>query len=99
MHTELVFYKLYIWNILRKASATCKETISVLFSRSFMMDNDKLKEVNLHLPEEILQEYREIFAVFDIDGRGTITGDKLRHVMRSFGWNPTERDLQVYIQL
>ena len=42
-----------------------------------------------------LQEYREIFSFFDRDGGGTITSVELGQVMRTFGWNPSEGDLQV----
>ena len=42
-----------------------------------------------------LQEYREIFSFFDRDGGGTITSVELGQVMRTFGWSPSEGDLQV----
>ena len=59
------------------------------------MDIDKLEEVAINLPEEEMEEYREIFSFFDRDGGGTITSVELGQVMRTFGWNPTEGDLQV----
>ena len=59
------------------------------------MDKDQLDEVTVLLPEEKLQEYREIFSFFDRDGGGTITSIELGQVMRTFGWNPSESDLQV----
>ena len=43
---------------------------------------------------EFLKEYREIFSFFDRDGGGTITSVELGQVMRTFGWNPSEGDLQ-----
>merc|ERR1712025_678246 len=49
------------------------------------------------LSEEKLAEYREIFSFFDRDGGGTITSVELGQVMRTFGWNPTEGDLQEMI--
>ena len=62
---------------------------------SIAMDKDQLDEVTVLLPEEKLQEYREIFSFFDRDGGGTITSIELGQVMRTFGWNPSESDLQV----
>ena len=59
------------------------------------MDKEQLDEVTVLLPEEKLQEYREIFSFFDRDGGGTITSIELGQVMRTFGWNPSESDLQV----
>ena len=61
------------------------------------MDIDKMEEVAINLPEEEMEEYREIFSFFDRDGGGTITSVELGQVMRTFGWNPTEGDLQVTI--
>ena len=54
-----------------------------------------MEEVAINLPEEEMEEYREIFSFFDRDGGGTITSVELGQVMRTFGWNPTEGDLQV----
>ena len=62
-----------------------------------MMDDDKLEEVNVNISEDEMKEYREIFSFFDYDGGGTITTVELGQVMRRFGWNPTEGDLQVSI--
>ncbi len=53
------------------------------------------EEVAFMLPEDKIQEYREVFSFFDRDGGGTITTVELGQVMRTFGWNPTEGDLQV----
>ena len=59
------------------------------------MNDDKLEEANLNLHEEEIQKYREIFSFFDRDGGGTITSVELGQAMRTFGWSPTEGDLQV----
>jgi hypothetical protein len=59
------------------------------------LDAEQLEEVAVMLPEEKIQEYREIFSFFDRDGGGTITNVELGQVMRTFGWTPTEGDLQV----
>ena len=47
------------------------------------------------LSEDQLEEYKEIFTVFDSDGKGYITLVKLGQVMRYFGWDPSETILQV----
>ncbi|KAG1874969.1 calmodulin, partial [Suillus subluteus] len=39
-------------------------------------------------------EFKEAFALFDIDGDGSITTKELGTVMRSIGQNPTEAELQ-----
>jgi len=44
-----------------------------------------------------LKEYKEIFSFFDRDGGGTITTVELGQVMRTFGWTPTEGELQELI--
>ncbi len=59
------------------------------------MDAEQLEEVAVMLPDDKIQEYREVFSFFDRDGGGTITSTELGQVMRTFGWNPTEGDLQV----
>ena len=60
-----------------------------------MVDAEQLEEVAVMLPEDKIQEFREVFSFFDRDGGGTITSVELGQVMRTFGWNPTEGDLQV----
>ena len=49
------------------------------------MDIEKMDEVAINLPEEEMEEYREIFSFFDRDGGGTITSVELGQVMRTFG--------------
>ena len=53
------------------------------------------EDVHVLLSEDKIEEYREVFSFFDRDGGGTITSVELGQVMRTFGWNPTEGDLQV----
>jgi len=57
----------------------------------------QLEDVTVHLPEAKLEEYKEIFSFFDRDGGGTITTVELGQVMRTFGWTPSESDLQEMI--
>ena len=45
-----------------------------------------------------LEEYKEIFALFDSDGKGYITQVKLGQVMRNFRWDPSESILQVTVR-
>ena len=46
------------------------------------------------MTEEQIAEYKEAFSVFDKNGDGTITREEMGTVMRSFGKNLTETDLQ-----
>lgn len=55
------------------------------------------EDVHVLLSEDKIEEYREVFSFFDRDGGGTITSVELGQVMRTFGWNPTEGDLQEMI--
>ena len=50
---------------------------------------------SLDLPQDVLQEYRELFSYFDRDGGGSIGADELGQVMRSFNWEPTDSQLKV----
>ena len=51
------------------------------------------------LSADQLEEFKEIFALFDSDGKGYITQVKLGQVMRNFRWNPSETILQVTNQI
>ncbi|CAI9781328.1 unnamed protein product [Fraxinus pennsylvanica] len=50
------------------------------------------------LTEDQISEFKEAFALFDTDGDGCITTKELGKVMRSFGQNPTEAELQDMIK-
>ena len=49
----------------------------------------------LELPDEVLQEYKDLFSYFDRDGGGSIGVDELGQVMRAFKWTPSNSDLKV----
>jgi len=68
------------------------------------MDEQELREreaailkARENISEETLKEYKDIFSFFDRDGGGTITTVELGQVMRTFGWTPTESELQELI--
>lgn len=45
--------------------------------------------------KEEIEEYKQVFALFDTDGSGAIGTDELGEAMRSMGMNPTPQELQV----
>ncbi|KAF8347538.1 calmodulin [Amanita rubescens] len=46
------------------------------------------------MSDQLSEEFKEAFSLFDKDGDGTITSKELGIVMRSLGQNPTEAELQ-----
>lgn len=48
--------------------------------------------------EEQIAEFKEAFAMFDLDGDGTIDSDELGTVMRSLGHQPTEEEIEDMIR-
>ena len=63
---------------------------------------DKLTEeeqqVYLKLKLETLQEYKEIFDIFDETGDGTISNDEIGKVMQGLGENPTPERIDELIK-
>ena len=63
-----------------------------------------------HLPDEELasawpyltraqvQEFKEAFDIFDVDGGGTITAEELGEVMKSLGQKPTRAQLEAMVR-
>mmetsp|Transcript_18771 Transcript_18771/g.24782 ORF Transcript_18771/g.24782 Transcript_18771/m.24782 type:complete len:155 (+) Transcript_18771:100-564(+) len=47
----------------------------------------------VELNSDKIAEFKEVFALFDKDGDGTITTSELGTVMRSLGLNPTQSEL------
>lgn len=50
------------------------------------------------LTPQQLDELREAFAIYDLDGDGTITTRELGSVMRALGLNPTEAEILNFIK-
>ncbi|RCI05313.1 Calmodulin-like protein 1, partial [Rhizopus stolonifer] len=46
------------------------------------------------LSQEQIVEYREAFQLFDKNGDGSISANELGVVLRSFGMNPSDAELQ-----
>lgn len=46
------------------------------------------------LTQEQITEYREAFQLFDRNGDGNISATELGVVLRSFGMNPSDAELQ-----
>ena len=44
---------------------------------------------------DFIQQCRDVFEIFDSDGKGTITQYKLSKVMKIYGWRNEHRELQV----
>jgi calmodulin len=51
-----------------------------------------------NLTKEQIQEYKEVFAIFDKDGDGEITSKELGTVMRALGQNPSEAIIEEMIK-
>lgn len=53
--------------------------------------------MEIKLTQDQLDELREAFAIYDIDGDGQITTRELGSVMRALGHNPTEAEVLSFI--
>lgn len=51
-----------------------------------------------NLSEKQLQQYKEVFAIFDKDGDGEITAKELGTVMRALGQAPSEAILEEMVK-
>ncbi|XP_023333074.1 neo-calmodulin [Eurytemora carolleeae] len=63
----------------------------------FVPEEIDLKNIMDGMSQDKLDEFKEIFSFFDRDGGGDITSAELGQVMRTFGWNPTELEVQELI--
>ena len=50
------------------------------------------------LTEQQIEEFHEVFNLFDKDGGGSISNSELGIVMRTLGQNPTETEIEVMIK-
>jgi calmodulin len=50
-----------------------------------------------YLTRAQVQEFKEAFDIFDVDGGGTITAEELGEVMRSLGQKPTRAQLEAMV--
>ncbi|KIW98199.1 uncharacterized protein Z519_01783 [Cladophialophora bantiana CBS 173.52] len=46
------------------------------------------------MSDEEVKAYKDVFALFDKDGSGTITAHELGEIMKSLGQNPSDSELQ-----
>ncbi len=50
------------------------------------------------MTEQQIEEFREVFGLFDKDGGGTISNSELGTVMRTLGQNPSETEIEAMIR-
>ena len=60
-----------------------------------MAGNENVVE---NLSEDLMEEFRQAFALFDKDGNGSISSDELGSVLQSLGQTPTQEDLDKMIK-
>ncbi|KAJ1491737.1 hypothetical protein T484DRAFT_1612345 [Baffinella frigidus] len=53
--------------------------------------------MSTHLTEEQIDHFREVFAVFDADGSGSIDSSELGSCLRALGQNLSEDELKDFI--
>ena len=51
-----------------------------------------------YLTRAQVQEFKEAFDIFDVDGGGTITAEELGEVMKSLGQKPTRAQLEAMVR-
>ena len=86
-----------------RAMAFTASTIFTKFDNYSYLENEEviniiihsIESILKHLSDEKLEWYIELFVYFDRIARGLIEVNELGQAMRSFGWKPSEADLQV----
>ena len=49
------------------------------------------------MTQDQIDEYREIYNIFDADGSGSIQHDEIAQVMRTLGQNPTDEEVETMV--
>ena len=66
-------------------------------SRKHLTD-EELASAWPYLTRAQVQEFKEAFDIFDVDGGGTITAEELGEVMKSLGQKPTRAQLEAMVR-
>ena len=66
-------------------------------SRKHLTD-EELASAWPYLTRAQVQEFKEAFDIFDVDGGGTITAEELGEVMKSLGQRPTRAQLEAMVR-
>ena len=66
-------------------------------SRKHLTD-EELASAWPYLTRAQVQEFKEAFNIFDVDGGGTITAEELGEVMKSLGQKPTRAQLEAMVR-
>jgi len=66
-------------------------------SRKHLTD-EELASAWPYLTRAQVQEFKEAFDIFDVDGGGTITAEELGEVMKSLGQKPTRAQLESMVR-
>ena len=68
-------------------------------SEAEFVDYNPMHDIGMPIDdgEERIDEFKEAFSMFDVDGNGTITAEELGKAMRSLGQNPTKTKLKEMI--
>jgi calmodulin len=66
-------------------------------SRKHLTD-EELASAWPYLTRAQVQEFKEAFDIFDVDGGGTITAEELGVVMKSLGQKPTRAQLEAMVR-
>ena len=59
--------------------------------------NNLTSSINFEVPEETLDEYKEAFDGFDVDGNGSIDKEELAQALTKFGYAKSELECQAMI--
>lgn len=51
-----------------------------------------------NLTDQQIEEFKEVFGLFDKDGGGTISSTELGTVMRTLGQNPSQKEIEAMIK-